>query len=450
MNLDRLKQVYLGCALIFLNTFLCFVMLNVGVLAYSIFDRDALDVPSDSDTRRYELNRLGGVMTPHEELEALYPDIGLRDIGFILLESANGLNVCDDETGFRRQPIFGDQVSVHEAGFRYLSSQRLTSQPWPPDEDAFNIFVFGGSTIFGFKEREYGTVPAWLQAQLGFEYTDQDVYVYNFGNPGHRIINERLRFGKLLDDGFVPDVAIFVDGLNDFGAGNDNIGQLYRGDCVTRVTNAFDSSGVLWNTLDCEPDALCLPLFALAQNMVGGDSNEVSDLFTEEDIATETDDYTFEEQSRDIIASWADEKAEIEALAAEHDIDLLFVMQPIPFYAYDLNNHRLPPEIMLGMTQFSRHPIGYEIWDTMYQDESTPWRGNVVNLVGMAQDNTDLIYVDTTHYSYLFMQEMAWNSARKSMPEVFWMSILRARVGVWFRVWMCRAATMGWSRPHLC
>lgn len=45
--------------------------------------------------------------------------------------------------------------------------------------------------------------------------------VYNFGHSGYYSTQERILFTRLVVAGHVPDVAVFVDGLNDSGAVDD-------------------------------------------------------------------------------------------------------------------------------------------------------------------------------------------------------------------------------------
>ena len=75
------------------------------------------------------------------------------------------------------------------------------------------IFMFGGSTTFGMGAREDWTLPSRLARALvedGF-----DVEVKNYGQIGYNSTQEVIMLHEELKLGETPDVAIFLDGVND-------------------------------------------------------------------------------------------------------------------------------------------------------------------------------------------------------------------------------------------
>src|SRR5262249_43078007 len=111
-----------------------------------------------------------------------------------------------------RPPVVrGRFVNVSAPGFRLVPDQG----PWPPDPAAFTIFVFGGSTTFGTGVADAETIPAQLPPQFTAAPCARPVHVYNFARPGYFSVQERILFEQLLLAGHHPDLAIFVDGLNE-------------------------------------------------------------------------------------------------------------------------------------------------------------------------------------------------------------------------------------------
>lgn len=72
------------------------------------------------------------------------------------------------------------------------------------------VWVFGGSTVFGYGVKNSETIPSQLQKLLP-GYT-----VVNFGHGSYYSTPERILFMEQLLQGKIPQVAIFFDGLNDY------------------------------------------------------------------------------------------------------------------------------------------------------------------------------------------------------------------------------------------
>src|SRR6185503_15185425 len=96
-------------------------------------------------------------------------------------------------TQFCERPFHGRFVNVSENGFRVSAQQG----PWPPDADNFNIFLFGGSTTFGYGLPDSQTVASYLQDDLAAR-SSPHVRVYNFGRGSYVSEQERVLFEELL------------------------------------------------------------------------------------------------------------------------------------------------------------------------------------------------------------------------------------------------------------
>jgi len=113
---------------------------------------------------------------------------------------------------FKESPITGKYINVNENGFRLIQNQAS----WPPNNSNINIFIFGGSTTFGYGVSDEQTVPSYLQNYLRQHIIHKKVCVYNFGRGHYYSSQELVLFEKLLWLGIIPEVVIFIDGLNDF------------------------------------------------------------------------------------------------------------------------------------------------------------------------------------------------------------------------------------------
>jgi len=110
-----------------------------------------------------------------------------------------------------RNPTFaGKFISVDSVGHRVT--------PLPPTSATrpLRVFFLGGSTTFGWFQRNENTIPAEassrLQSALG---TKARVEPTNFGVPGRIFTQEIIELILQLREGARPDVVVFYDGIND-------------------------------------------------------------------------------------------------------------------------------------------------------------------------------------------------------------------------------------------
>jgi hypothetical protein len=145
----------------------------------------------------------------------IYPDLDADDAGALARETIPRFRY-EPYTDIRERPLAGRFVNIDEAGFRRTREQG----PWPPEAKSYNLFLFGGSTTFGYGLNDEETIASFLQPMLP-PVDGRPVRVYNFGRCGYYSTQERILFELLMSGGYVPDAAVFIDGLNEFGAPDD-------------------------------------------------------------------------------------------------------------------------------------------------------------------------------------------------------------------------------------
>jgi len=149
-------------------------------------------------------------------VEEIYSDMSQQDIASLLEETWTRRYEYSPYIQFRERAYHGRFVNVHGAGFRYSREQGV----WPPAEETVNVFIFGGSTTFGYGLRDDQTVASYLQQYLQPAF-QRPLKVYNFGCGSYFSTQERILFTELLLAGWRPEMAIFIDGLNDFYFANN-------------------------------------------------------------------------------------------------------------------------------------------------------------------------------------------------------------------------------------
>lgn len=109
---------------------------------------------------------------------------------------------------FETEPFEGRYIHVGPDGLRRTWNR-------PEGKKDARIYMFGGSTIWGFGSRDEGTIPSALSRLLAKE---PNVQVKNFGQNSHVSTQEVIVLLKALETGPAPDIVIFYDGANDTGS----------------------------------------------------------------------------------------------------------------------------------------------------------------------------------------------------------------------------------------
>jgi hypothetical protein len=335
-RLERLRRWYVGTAVMLLNCVLVAALFGgVFLLVYQI--------------RRVFDARWG--VSPVEKkygkkIFSAYPNYSRPEARALLGETWSRPVVFEPFTQFKERPFSGRFVNVSAHGFRHSRDQAA----WPPDTNAFNVFMFGGSTLFGYGLPDAETVPSFLQAWLRTNGVPR-ANVYNFGRAYYYSSQEIVLFLRLLAAGHVPHVALFVDGLND-AAFPDDVPEFSK-----HIRKMMDSR-------------------QHAKPAEQHDSGPTTDAAPK------------------VVGRYRNNMQVAKALAAGYGVQPAFTWQPVPVYKYDLRYH--------AFTQgnFKQHPHArsvYELMDRERQkltnDRSFIWCGDLQE--GAAQ----AFYVDEVHYN---------------------------------------------------
>lgn len=261
------------------------------------------------------------------------------------------------------RPFKGMFVNVAREGFRYIENQG----PWPPQEQTLNIVVFGGSTTFGMGVSDSQTIPSYLQTILRTKL-NKNVNVYNFGAGHYYSTMEFILFSKLVSKTKSSiDVALFIDGLNEFGH------------IVDQPATATEFQQVVDGRVKYSARTLLnqLPLVQLFTAVKSRNSEEPNLL--DKDIPNQ------------ILSRYQTNKKLIESIANGFNIKTLFVFQPVPWYPPNDKNI----DILMG--EFPTIDIGYELAHQYYL--SRMFGNNFIWAADLPSNFDCTDYVDSIHYS---------------------------------------------------
>ncbi len=105
------------------------------------------------------------------------------------------------------KPYDGRYVNIDRTGMR--ATWNPDSYAEPPD----TVYMFGGSTVWGWGARDEHTVPSYVSRLLNER--EPRFVVFNYGKHAYTFTQGLVQFIVLLQEGHRPDYVIFYDGIND-------------------------------------------------------------------------------------------------------------------------------------------------------------------------------------------------------------------------------------------
>jgi hypothetical protein len=357
-----------------LNTIILLVALNVvlGVLFYAYDAHDARR--ANVIFRKYP--------NIAKQIVKLYPSMSEDDISRLLHETWSRHLVLKSIVGFGEAPFHGKFVNVTEEGFRLGKDQG----PWPPvqNDRNFIVFLFGGSTTFGYGVTDAQALGSQLQPLLA-QKLERPVSVYNFGQAAFGSTQERLLLEKLVLAGRKPDMAIFVDGLNEFKFTWGDEEFEWTTD-MAKGSSPHTGPPTWRSWLSDGIDVLPMT------RLVNGVRTRIGPRRKSRD-ASSNQKYNDDASLLKVIARYYLNTQIAEAEGKQLRIRMLFVWQPVPLYEYDLKYH---PFIQNGFGDYAYTKRGYVLMADAVQKKRPD---DFLWCADMQKDLHEPLYVDAVHYS---------------------------------------------------
>jgi len=316
-----------------------------------------------------------------------YPQWKRQDVDLMLREAWLRENnfVYDSFCQFKERPRKGRYVNVSDDGYR----QSYLGGNWPPSGQFFNVFVFGGSTTFGYGVPDGQTIPSCLARfleKLQKEAPQQvrPFRVYNFGRGYFASSQERALFEKLVVAGYLPDLAVFIDGANEqFNERprfTSTLEQLMK---QTNLQGEWSWNTPLKSWLGRQKGLFPQAKVNVLSNMAPKyppDERRLSNYFANQRI--------------------------IRAISTAFSVPVVFVWQPVPRYLYNYKAYDLFAFALEGNS-------GDVLNELMNQHLSENVATNdFLNLAAIQQDIKRNLYVDTIHYTGDFCNVIAEKIAK--------------------------------------
>lgn len=373
----KLAPYYRTVAVGLVNVVLLLVMINVVFcVVLNIPDR----ISSWFTTKSYAIKSA----QPQISFSNVYPGMTEQEVSSLRAQTRLLRQEYEDFTQFREAAIASKHVNVSPLGFRTIKNQA----PWPPTKRQPTVFVFGGSTTFGYGIKDDQTIPSYLQ-ELIREQTGTETNVYNFGRAYYFSSQERVLMEKLILEGAVPDVAVFIDGFNDFFS-SDGVPKF------TPTLRSFMAEGHRYVERELLRRIPVVKGFLVWTGKRASGKDGRTGVSTEGDLKTGT-------TVQRVLARYTRNKEIIESIARRFQVVPLFVWQPVAAYRYDLRNHLYGDFDYEKTLPFLK--AGYEAAARMHGRRA--FGENFLWLADIQENLKKPLYVTPFHYSAEMCQVVA-------------------------------------------
>ncbi|MGO8881625.1 MAG: SGNH/GDSL hydrolase family protein [Desulfomonilaceae bacterium] len=356
---NMVSRIYSAASVIFFNSFILFIVINIGFSGFS-------DLNEWYRKRNRPPDSTNSFRSDNPALVKVYPGLSQPETAQLIRENHSVTQGYEPYVQFKERPFHGDCVNVDSCGFRLTSGR----EKWPLDKNRYNIFVFGGSTAFGYLVADKETIASYLKQSLQ-ESVDITIEVYNFGRCSYFSSQESILLQQLIISGNKPNLAIFLDGLNDFAHYNGK-------PAFNKELKKFMDEGVkaTWKKVVRE-----LPVTKF--------------LLKDRDLKTEKEKASPAEVIPKVISRYQNNKDIIETTCRRFGIKTLFVWQPIPVYKYDQDYNLFSKFDYDGFLPCVR--LGYEA--IAQHNKRAEFGDNFLWLADMQENLKEPLYVDAVHYS---------------------------------------------------
>jgi len=284
---------------------------------------------------------------------------------------------------WRTRPFRGSYINIDEKGFR-----RTWNATPSPDPRAARVFMFGGSTTWGYGVRDEFTVPSLVAKKLAGSIKPAP-WVVNFGEAGYVSTQELITLMLELREGNVPDVVVFYDGVNDvwaaFQSGQAGLPQ----NEFNRIIEFNSRDRVNWRG----GFVAKLGLFRFARNLAGTVSSPAD--------AAPRRSFLPPALGGAVIDTYLGNVRAVNALAREYGFRAVFFWQPTVFFKRTLSSD----EERWGLTG-GRRPGAPPFADeyrafigTFRQRIRSGEFSNVHDISGIFENDRRTIFVDRFHIS---------------------------------------------------
>jgi len=275
---------------------------------------------------------------------------------------------------WRGGPFQGETININQDGIRLTPAVQC-------EGDAYRVFVFGGSTLWGLGAPDWLTIPAILQSKLD-QRLSQPVCVINYGQSAYISSQEIITLLMELQRGNIPDTVIFYDGMNEVGIANA-VGRAGTHFYYSSIADRFNQSPGATNTyIPLLSDSRLYQTLQSFAPSLQSPAQDTSPMVDRDQLA------------EDIIEIYLSNYQIVRAWAEEFGFEYHFFWQPVMF----VSEKPFTPEEE-PMWEEGSGPILADLYVQVYQQirEEATSREHLYYIADVLDDQTDQIFIDYNH-----------------------------------------------------
>ena len=329
---------------------------------------------------RYYLNKINPASRLQSEfILSIYGKNNYDDY-FKVIQEGQGYLKYQPFTEFKEPERKGTFVTVNKSGIRSNEISPVVNEN--PKGGLNEIWVFGGSTTFGYGVKNDETIPAWLEKIV------KNKKVFNISSALWYSTQERIRYLNMVSTLPSPYATIFIDGLNDSGHFTQNT-KFSR--AIEKKMNISDMD--LFLALlkkNVERQAFTKLLRKISKNrQTNKNQNEPA-------TSNEIKKSVYRLSNNHLINA---------IVSNNKNIKNLNILQPVPIYDHSYKNSNIPKNYpKLPKSDYENIKLFYNYIEN-YSEFGKEYMENYLDLSKLKIDGA--MYIDNVHYSPAFNKKIA-------------------------------------------
>ena len=317
--------------------------------------------------------------TVPEFLERVYGEKDIKDFQELIKEQTSSFEYREF-VEFGEKERLGKFTIVSPLGDRCNYNEQINCNL--PNGGKKEIWVFGGSTTFGYGVKNNQTIAAYLEALFKKKFE-----VKNFGTGFYYSTQERILLNDLLIKFDSPYAIIFIDGLNEFYK-EYNSYQTQFTDLIKYKMNKTSADDFKDYFLERFNNLNFIRL--IKEKIINKKKDLIKENLNEDEI-------------KKMVNIFKQNQKIIKGVSKEYNLKIVQVLQPVPIYNDSYQSSKIPKEFEISFEnnlRFKKLKKGYEI----YLSDLPSYVLNLSDLKIVKP-----MYIDGVHYSPDFNLAIAEN-----------------------------------------